>query len=100
MTVEPRALPEFPGYMVHAEGYIVSTKYREPRRLKADWTGGQKLYQKVSLMRGRKVEKHYVAHLVMGAFGPPRPSPEARIEFHDRDPANCAIGNLYWTGGA
>ena len=38
-----------------------------------------------------------VSHLVLAAFGQPRPSTRHYAQHRDGDPRNCAIDNLYWT---
>lgn len=37
-----------------------------------------------------------VSVLVMEAFSSPAPSPRHRVMFHDGDPTNCALDNMFW----
>lgn len=94
-----RYRPVKPGYVVGDDGSVWSRVVPGPgsalgptwRRLKSHSDRYGRL--SVSLSRG---DQGYVHHLVLAAFGSPRP-PGAICRHRDGDPGNNHAGNLEWT---
>jgi hypothetical protein len=76
-------------------GDLISTKRAEPI-IKATTTASEG--HRIICLTHRSGEKvwHYLHHLVMDAFGPPKPYPEAMVLHRDDDKQNNAMSNLYW----
>lgn len=53
-------------------------------------------YLVVAIFYGGKEVQKFLHHLVIEAFGPPKPFPKALARHFDDDRLNNAIGNLRW----
>lgn len=85
-------IPDYPGYYASPEGFIISTKYREPRQLKSHRAKGG--YRNISMTRSDGVSKVRNVHRVIAeTFHGPCPS-GLQVRHLDGDKDNNASTNL------
>lgn len=92
---QPRIAPviDCPGYFVDRDGRFYSNKSGTLKPLSLRRVG--KVVLVTVCVNGRETS-HCLSHLVLAAFGRPRPGDEYMVKHRDGDRFNCAFGNLQW----
>jgi hypothetical protein len=90
-----KAVDDVDDHYITDGGDLISTKRAEPI-IKATTTASEG--HRIICLTHRSGQKiwHYLHHLVMDAFGPPKPCPEAMVLHRDDDKRNNDLSNLYW----
>lgn len=84
-----------PGYYATYDGRVLSDKGKQLREL-TPWTHPKGGHLQVTCSQGEKKRNRYVHHLVLEAFGKPKPGPNHVTRHLDGDPTNNSLRNLAW----
>jgi hypothetical protein len=85
-------------YFVTINGDIYSHKYRKIRKLKPNWSNGNKSYQVVQLSDGKGNRRSFYIHRIVVKAFLPNPTNSWGVEHIDGNVCNNALSNLRWIG--
>lgn len=91
--LETRIIPRIPGYSFARDGTIYSERGATPYAMLA--ASPNHGLVRVRLAVSGLGRFHYVAPLILEAWGEPRPAGHV-VAYRDGDPGNCHLENLYW----
>lgn len=90
--MEWKEIPNFPGYSINRDGYIMTTRRTNPVIMQPQLFHG---YYKQNLFDGTHYTHKYIHRLLAEAFLPnPENLPE--VDHIDRNPLNNDLSNLRW----
>jgi protein gp37 len=88
---ETMPVPGFPGYTASVAGVITG-----PRGVLSPDTNKETGHQRVTLYIDGERHRRLVHHVVLDAFGEPRPSTDAEARHLNGDASDNSLGNLLW----
>ena len=95
MSEDMKQIPGYNNYWINKEGFVISTKAKTAKVLKASPTGPKRDYYCVCLYQNQEKHVYKVHRLVAEAFIP-NPENKPHINHKDGNKANNHVDNLEW----